>query len=192
MEKKLQQRETSCLRIVLYGPESTGKTTLAKALAVAYHTSWVPEFARDYLQQKWDLKKEVCDLEDLLHITEGQLQLENQALETAKDFLFCDTNVWVTKLWSETHFDGYCAPEIQACVDNFSYDYYFLTNIDVPWEKDDLRDQPNEREALLLQFEALLKEKKQPYTLLSGSLEERLSQAKNILTELKKNNALNK
>jgi len=88
MEKKLQQQQTSCLRIVLYGPESTGKTTLAKALAAAYDTAWVPEFARDYLQQKWDQKKEVCDLEDLLHITEGQLQLENQALKTAKDFLF--------------------------------------------------------------------------------------------------------
>ena len=48
MEKKLQQLETNCLRIVLYGPESTGKTTIAKALALHYKTEWIPEFARDY------------------------------------------------------------------------------------------------------------------------------------------------
>ena len=72
MEKSIQQRASNCLRIVLYGPESTGKTTLAKALAEHYQTTWVPEFARTYLQEKWDQKKEVCNLEDLLSLQMGK------------------------------------------------------------------------------------------------------------------------
>ena len=73
MEKNLKQQQSDCLRIVLFGPESTGKTTLAKALATYYDSSYVPEFARDYLQKKWDTTQEVCTLEDLLVIVKGQL-----------------------------------------------------------------------------------------------------------------------
>ncbi len=57
MEKNLRQTPSDCIRVALFGPESTGKTTLAKALATHYKTEWVPEFAREYLQQKWDTKK---------------------------------------------------------------------------------------------------------------------------------------
>ena len=77
MEKNLKQQQSDCLRIVLFGPESTGKTTLAKALATYYDSSYVPEFARDYLQKKWDTTQEVCTLEDLLVIVKGQLDIEN-------------------------------------------------------------------------------------------------------------------
>ena len=57
MGKNIHQQKSDCLRIVLYGPESTGKTTLARSLAEHYKTLWVPEFARNYLQRKWDKKK---------------------------------------------------------------------------------------------------------------------------------------
>ena len=68
MEKELKQNPSSCLKIVLFGPESSGKTTLATQLAAHYKTTWVPEFARDYLQKKWDSKKEICSKEDLIQI----------------------------------------------------------------------------------------------------------------------------
>ena len=187
METNLQQQKSDCLRIVLYGPESSGKTTLAKALAKQFQTTWVPEFARNYLQEKWDQKKEVCSLEDLIIIAKGQINHENYLIEDANEFLFCDTNVLITKAWSETHFNGYCAPEIQYWVDTFKYDHYFLTDIDVPWQADDLRDRPNSRKQMLDYFENILKNKKASYTLLKGNLNLRLEKAKVILETLKKN-----
>ena len=187
METNLQQQKSDCLRIVLYGPESSGKTTLAKALAKQFQTTWVPEFARNYLQEKWDQKKEVCSLEDLIIIAKGQINQENNLIEDANKFLFCDTNVLITKAWSETHFNGYCAPEIQYWVDTFKYDHYFLTDIDVPWQADDLRDRPDSRKQMFDYFENLLKNKKASYTLLKGNLNVRLKKAKVILETLKKN-----
>ena len=187
METNLQQQKSDCLRIVLYGPESSGKTTIAKALAKQFQTTWVPEFARNYLQEKWDQKKEVCSLEDLIIIAKGQINHENYLIEDANKFLFCDTNVLITKAWSETHFNGYCAPEIQYWVDTFKYDHYFLTDIDIPWEADDLRDRPNNRRQMLDYFENILKNKKASYTLLKGNLNLRLEKAKVILETLKKN-----
>ena len=187
METNLQQQKSDCLRIVLYGPESSGKTTLAKALAKQFQTTWVPEFARNFLQEKWDQKKEVCSLEDLIIIAKGQINQENNLIKDANEFLFCDTNVLITKGWSETHFNGYCAPEIQYWVDTFKYDHYFLTDIDVPWQADDLRDRPNSREQMFDYFENLLINKKASYTLLKGNLNLRLKRAKKTLETLKKN-----
>jgi nicotinamide riboside kinase len=97
MEKDLRQVTSPILRVVLYGPESTGKTTLAKALAKHYQTQWVEEYARDYLQKKWDQHQAVCTIEDLPIIVKGQLESENQKAIKANKLLFCDTNVVVTK-----------------------------------------------------------------------------------------------
>ena len=184
MEKHIYQQKSDCLRIVLYGPESTGKTTLAKVLAKQFQTTWVPEFARNYLQEKWDKKKEVCTLDDLLVIAKGHINQENELLKGAKEFIFCDTNILVTKAWSETHFDGYCDPEIQSWVDSFKYDHYFLTDIDVSWQADDLRDSPNNREEMFHYFENLLKKQKVSYTLLKGNLNMRLKMAEATLGSL--------
>ena len=71
MEEKLGQEPSDLIKIVLFGPESTGKTTLAKQLAKHYNTVWVPEYAREYLQKKWDDTKEICTLDDLIPIAVG-------------------------------------------------------------------------------------------------------------------------
>jgi NadR type nicotinamide-nucleotide adenylyltransferase len=184
MEKNLKQQQSDCLRIVLFGPESTGKTTMAKALANHFNCHWVPEFARTYLQEKWDKSQEVCTLDDLLMIAEGQLTLENKALAHAERFLFCDTNVLVTRAWSETHFEGYCNPQLMTWAREFKYDYYFLTHIDVPWEADDLRDRPEARTLMFSHFENLLIEKQVPYTHLKGSHENRMKLAIKTLEQL--------
>ena len=120
-------------------------------------------------------------------IARGQIELENKAIRSAKKFIFCDTNILVTKIWSETHFDGYCPPEIEKYSETFHYDYYFLTAIDVPWQADDLRDRPNNREEMFKSFNKLLEIKKLPYTLLEGTIEERINKAKKVLNRLKSN-----
>ena len=78
MEKDLKQLNSDIIRVVINGPESTGKTTLIKELAEFFNTEYVPEFARDYLQEKWNLKKEVCSKEDLIVIVKEQVNLENK------------------------------------------------------------------------------------------------------------------
>jgi nicotinamide riboside kinase len=83
----------------MFGPESTGKTTLAIQLADHYKTAWVPEFARDYLQEKWDKSQLICDVNDMLPIAYGQTKFENYSLSIANKYLFCDTNLLVTKVF---------------------------------------------------------------------------------------------
>ena len=85
MEENLKQQPSSIIKIALYGPECTGKTTLAKQLAEHFNTVWIPEFARDYLQQKWNNDKQICQKEDLLPIAIGQTKLENEALSKANN-----------------------------------------------------------------------------------------------------------
>jgi NadR type nicotinamide-nucleotide adenylyltransferase len=186
MEKDFKQVPSNILKVVIYGPESTGKTTLAKQLASYYQTTWVEEFARDYLQKKWDLEKEVCSLDDLPIIVAGQIQSENEATVKAKQVLFCDTNVVVTRVWSETHFNGYCDPQINACSIQFQYDLYLLTGIDVPWQKDDLRDRPNDRQMMFDYFKKTLDQLGENYAILKGNQEQRLRKAIGIINKLLK------
>ena len=78
MEKNLKQVNSDCLKIVVFGPESSGKTTLSKKLAAHYNALWIEEYAREYLQEKWDKEKKICELEDMIPIAVGQIKLENE------------------------------------------------------------------------------------------------------------------
>ena len=177
MEKDLRQVTSPILRVVLYGPESTGKTTLAKALAKHYQTQWVEEYGRDYLQKKWDQHQAVCSIEDLPIIVKGQLESENQKAIKANKLVFCDTNVVVTRVWSETHFEGYCDPAIMEYSKKFKYDLYLLTGIDVFWKKDDLRDRPDDRQLMFDHFQRALDDLREQYIVLGGDQITRLKKA---------------
>lgn len=183
MEKNLRQQKTNVIKIALFGPESTGKTTLAKQLAAFYETEWVPEFARDYLQQKWELNNHICVEEDMMPIAYGQVALENEKLDTAQKYLFCDTNLMVTKVFSEMYY-GVCNPLLEKAALEHDYDLFFLTDIDVPWEKDDIRDSPNERETVFSVFKQTLIDSKKPFITLSGDKETRLAKATAIIDNL--------
>jgi len=176
-----------CLKIVLFGPESSGKTTLANHLAEHYKTKWVPEFARDYLQRKWNKNNEVCGLDDLPIIVNGQKSLENKLLKSANNIIFCDTNAVVTQIWSQTHFNGYCSPEILKVAKQSNHDFYLLTNIDVPWKNDNLRDRPNNRKKMLKVFQKTLETYNFPFKLISGDINSRLKSSIEIIDKLIKN-----
>ncbi|MGO4772064.1 DUF4301 family protein [Flavobacterium sp. W22_SRS_FK3] len=183
MEKNLRQQKTSIIKIALFGPESTGKTTLAKQLADHYKTEWVPEFARDYLQLKWEENKQICTEEDMMPIAYGQLALENEKLYTANEYLFCDTNLMVTKVFSDVYY-GFCNPLLNESALAHEYDLFFLTDIDVPWEKDDIRDNPNKRETVFSVFKQTLIDNKKPFITISGDKESRLAKAIAIIDDL--------
>lgn len=189
MEENLKQQPTDRIKIALYGPESTGKTTLAKQLAQHFQTIWIEEFARDYLQNKWNESQAICSPEDLLPIAVGQIKLENEALKTAEKYLFCDTNLMCTKVFSEIYY-GFCDASLDKAARKHKYDLFFLTDIDVPFEKDDLRDKPNEREMLMAKFEQALIDNKKPYIKLSGNQDERLEKAIETLEELERSKGL--
>ena len=183
MEKNLRQQKTNIIKIALFGPESTGKTTLAKQLAEYYKTEWVPEFARDYLQEKWEDNKHICVVDDMMPIAYGQTALENEKLASANKYLFCDTNLMVTKVFSEMYY-GFCDPLLNEAALKHEYDLFFLTDIDVPWEKDDIRDTPEGRETVFSVFKETLIDTKKPFIILSGDKETRLAKATAIIDNL--------
>ena len=184
MEKDLKQLNSDIIRVVINGPESTGKTTLIKELAEFFNTEYVPEFARDYLQEKWDSKKEVCSKEDLIVIVKEQVNLENELSLKANKFLLLDTNIITTINWSITHFDGFCDPWIIRQTEFLEYDHYLITNIDIPWVKDDLRDRPNEREDMLSSLINQHDIRDLKYSIISGDKDERKSQSIDIIKNL--------
>ncbi len=186
MEKKYKQEPSSCIKVVLFGPESTGKTTLSRQLARYYNSVWVPEYAREYLQNKWNNERKTCEPKDLLPIAEGQIKLENESAKKTDTVLICDTDLLETKVYSEAYYSGTCHPVLETYALENIYDLYFLTYIDTPWEADDLRDKPEERPKMFKAFEDALKKHNRPYVLLKGDKKERLEIAINYIDKLLK------
>lgn len=187
MEEKYRQQPSSIFKVVLFGPESTGKTTLSEQLARHYHTVWVPEYAREYLQAKWNNERTTCEPSDLLPIAEGQMRLENELTKKATDILICDTDLLETKVYSEAYYIGDCDPVLEKYALKNTYNLYLLTYIDIPWEEDDLRDKPNEREEMFLYFKKTLEKYNRKFITLKGGKKERLKTAvKHIDNLLKK------
>ncbi|MGB3151899.1 MAG: ATP-binding protein [Maribacter sp.] len=187
MEEKFKQKSSNIIKVVLFGPESTGKTTLSEQLAGYYNTVWVPEYAREYLQQKWNNERKTCEPNDLLPIAAGQMQLENELVTKATDVLICDTDLLETKVYSEAYYVGDCNPVLEKYALENTYDLYLLTYIDIPWEADDLRDKPTERKEMFSYFQSTLEKYGRNFVILKGDKKERLKTAvKHIDNLLKK------
>lgn len=177
MEESLGQQPSNCIKVVVFGPESTGKTTLAMQLANHYHSEWVPEYAREYLQDKWNNEHKTCESKDLLPIAKGQMHLENTLAQKTDSVLICDTDLLETKVYSEAYYSGICDPLLEKYALQNTYDIYFLTYIDSPWVKDDLRDKPGQREEMFNAFQNALLKYERPFVLLKGTKDERLKEA---------------
>lgn len=186
MEKALKQTNINIIKVVLFGPESTGKTTLSKHLARHYNTVWAPEYARDYLQKKWNNERKTCENSDLLPIARGQMELENRLATKADRVLICDTDLLETKVYSEEFYGGFVNPELEKAAVENKYDLYLLTYIDTPWENDDLRDRPEERLEMFNAFENALIKYNRPYILIKGDKKTRLELAIKKIDEILK------
>ena len=182
-------------KIVIIGPESTGKSTLCEQLAQHYETAWCPEFAREYLLTNGTN----YEFDDLLTIAKGQLALEDEytlALENqSQDFLesgghlplFIDTDMYVMKVWCEFVFNK-CHRFVLDQIVERRYDLYLLCNIDLPWVKDELREYPDlhTRQKLYTIYKDLMINQSVPWVDISGSYEQRLQKAITVVDALLK------
>lgn len=166
-------------RIVIYGPESTGKTTLAEKLAQYYNTVWVPEFARSYLDEKgvW------VELSDIPIIAKGQIAGEDKLAQQANRLLICDTELITTCVYSR-HYFGECPAEVLQKADERQYDLYLLLDIDVPFVADWQRPDADSREEFFTIFRGELDRRGRRYKVISGSYEERFIQAVKAIDSL--------
>ena len=158
------------LKVVVTGPESSGKTTLARTLAAHYQVPWVEEYARNYIEQLARPYQEA----DLLRIAQGQTQVEDKAAQNHPPLLICDTSLLVIYVWSHYHY-GRCHPWIEQQLARRPVDHYLLCRPDLPWQPDPQRENPHDRPELFARYEKALHEKS--YTVVFGRGNVRLNTA---------------
>ena len=169
-------------KIIILGPESTGKSTLCSQLADYYQTCWCPEFAREYLLQN----KGQYSFADLLNIARGQLELEDTLINEARNGLyFIDTDMYVMKVWCEVAFEE-CHTWILKQIAMRKYDLFLLCSIDLPWVRDELREYPDlaTRKKLFYMYKDLLINDGTRWAEISGSHTERLQMAIHLVNSV--------
>lgn len=159
-------------RVCVFGPESTGKSTLAQNLAEHYGTCHVPEYARTHLELRGGELREA----DMEHIARGQMASEDAIAFTANRLLICDTDLLTTTIWSDWLY-GRCPDWISAEANRRRYDLYLVTDVDVPWVEDCVRYLPEERQSFLDRCISELKRDGRPFVRLSGSWQQRFDAA---------------
>lgn len=171
-------------KVVIAGPESTGKTTLARRLAEYFGTVFVEEYGRAYCEKFGN----DCDALDLCHIAAGQLLLEEQALEvTSPKLLICDTDVLVTQTYAELYLGK--SPEVIAdMARRQSYDLHLLLSPDVPWSGDAIRLFEDRREWHFNRLKELLEEQHRSFVVISGSYDERFERSVLLIRNLLREN----
>lgn len=159
------------MNYVFTGPESTGKTTLAKLVAEKRNGLFIPEYAREYLTK---LGREYTQA-DLLTIAKQQYKIQQDAKKNTDSMLCFDTDLLTIKIWSEVIYgacDEWILDRIYANQDCF----YILCKPDFPWEYDELRENPNDRGELFDLYQKQLEALNFPYVISSGTIEERLNE----------------
>lgn len=169
-------------KIVIVGPESTGKSTLAAHLAETYNTMWCPEAARDYLLTHGT----DYTFDDLLKIAHGQVALEDKMQPEARNGVYIiDTDMYVMKVWCEVVFNN-CHTWILKQIVQRRYDLYLLCNTDLPWVQDGLREYPDEamRQRLFKIYKDLLINSGVPWAVISGQQDQRLQAAIHAISKI--------
>lgn len=169
------------IRIAIFGSECTGKTTLAQRLAIHYNTLWVHEYSREYCLIKPEL-----DITDVIPIMQGQIALEAKAAAAAaqayKPLIICDTIPLSSIVYSQ-YYNGNVPEQAEQYL-TFHYHAYLLTNIDIPWEDDDVRGENINRPLMHQLFEQSLVQRGIPYSLLTGNYAQRFILATKIIDTL--------
>ena len=176
----MELKASTIKKVVVLGPESTGKSTLCRMLADHFNTLWCPEYAREYL-----LKHGTdYSFDDLLTIAKGQIALEETYLQRTavsasnSDLLIIDTDMYVMKVWCEYVFND-CHNWILNQITERRYDLYLLCRPDLPWVKDGLREYPDEkpRQELYHIYKDLMTAQAVPWAEVYGDYDERFKHA---------------
>ena len=167
------------IKVVITGPESTGKSTLCASLAQYYQTSYVPEYAREYLLELGRYYTE----SDLKIIAYGQVALEDKCLKQNSKLLICDTSLEVIRVWSEWKYNQ-CDPSILALAKDRIPDLFLLTTPDFPWQPDPLRENPGDREELFNNFKEILEGYGTKVVEIYGDVDSRIELATSAINEI--------
>jgi NadR type nicotinamide-nucleotide adenylyltransferase len=159
-------------RVCVFGPESTGKTTLAEALARHHRTVAVPEHARAHLM----LRHALVTFPDLALIARRQVASEEALARSCNRLLVADTDALTTRLWSEALF-GRVDDAVAELARAARYDLTLLCDVDVPWVADPLRYLPDDRERFFARCQQALEELGRRYVVIRGSWDERFEAA---------------
>jgi len=170
-------------KIVITGPESTGKSLLVKELAEHYNSFYVSEFARKYIDE---LEQDYQE-SDLLRIAHGQMLLEDEVASLALGYLFCDTELTVIDIWSQEKY-GRTHDWIKEEMGKRAYDLYLLTDVDLEWTYDPQRENEYDRDRLLSLYKKSLESRNINYKLVSGQGDDRLANAIKYIDECFKKN----
>jgi len=169
------------IRIAVTGPESTGKSQLSRELAAHYNTVFVPEYAREYIDQ---LHREY-NFEDLDIIAKGQIAAQEHAEKKANRLLICDTELTVIKIWAEHKYHK-CPLWVSENLLNYSYDLYLLCNVDIPWESDPQREHPQLRSYFFDWYYKELKDRDARVEIIEGTGISRFNKAKEAIEKMLK------
>jgi HTH-type transcriptional regulator, transcriptional repressor of NAD biosynthesis genes len=165
-------------RVVIYGPESAGKTTLAQRLATDFRTEWVPEFARGFI----DRKGAFVEPADIGHVVAGQLASENAAARRANRVLFCDSDLNTTVIYF-THYFGSCPSWVSYLSRRRPADLILFCEPDLPWEADPQRNLESRRDWFREWFRARLEEQGRTWRPVTGAGEPRFAEARRLVSE---------
>lgn len=175
-------------RVCVLGAESTGTTTLAKALAEHFQTQWVPEYGREYSELKLARNDPAWRTEEFTAIAETQTRREEEAARRANRVLICDTNAVATILWHRRYLGVECRA-VENIARGARCDLYLLTGAEIPFVQDGLRDGEHIRHEMHRWFEEALAAQPIPWKTLRGSHEGRLFEAVRLTNDLFKNSA---
>jgi NadR type nicotinamide-nucleotide adenylyltransferase len=167
----------SIVRVAILGAESTGKSTLAEALAQHYGTVWVPEYLREFV----DTRGRVPFEEDQYGIACTQLERENQAAARASRFLFCDTTPLMTAIYSRVYWNR-VDEQLAALAAAHDYALTLVAAPDNPWVPDGLmRDSDEVRQMEHGMVVETLEERRIAFVQVSGDLPQRMRQVMELL-----------
>ena len=163
-------------RVCVVGAESTGKTTLVRALSERHRTKGVGEYGRDYTIAKKDAgTNDHWTTEDFVRIAEEQQRLEDEAAIGAGPLFFCDTDAMTTGLWHE-RYQGCSSRVVDRLGRMRTYDLFVLCDIDIPWERDEIRLGADTRSAMHRRLvDVLSTQRSEPWIVVSGSVEQRMA-----------------